>query len=80
MGAGLQKMLKNFFQSTWKTKSAKPNKSELYTDDNKPKCSSNPMDISKSAKIFYQINYTKEATSEAGATKFLSYTPDRNKI
>ena len=46
MGAGDQKMLKNLFQTTWKTESAK-SISELYTDNNKTKYSSNPKDFAK---------------------------------
>ena len=41
--------------------------SELYTDDNKSKYSSNPKDILKSAKTFYKKLY-KETTANAAAT------------
>ena len=54
--------------------------SELYTDDNKSKYSSNPKDIPKSAKKFYEKLYTMETTSEAPTTEFLGKIPDRKKI
>ena len=49
MRAGERKMLKNFFQSIWKTESAK-SICELYTNDNKLNNSSNLKEIYKSAK------------------------------
>ena len=54
--------------------------SELYTDDNKSKYSSNPKYILKSAKKFYEKLYTKETTSKAAITEFLSKIPNRKKI
>ena len=72
-------MLKNVFQSTWKTESAKLI-SGLYTDDNKSKYSSNPNDIFKFAKKIYEKLYTKETTSKTSTTKFLSKIPNRKKI
>ena len=38
--------------------------SELYTDDKKPKYSSNPNDILKSAKNLYELLYTEEKISK----------------
>ena len=49
MESAEQKMLKNLFQSTWKTEFTK-SMPELYTDDNKSKYSSSPEDIFKSSK------------------------------
>ena len=54
--------------------------SEFYTDDNKSKYSSNPKDIFKSVKKISEKIYTKEATSKAATTEFLSNIPNRNKI
>ena len=55
--------------------------SELYTDDNKSKYSSNPKDVFISATKFFETLYTKETTSKAAATtKFLSKNPNRKKI
>ena len=42
--------------------------SELYTDDNKSKYSSNPKDSSKSEKKNYENLYIKTTTSKAGTT------------
>ena len=39
--------------------------SELYTDDQKSKCSSNPNDILKYAKNFYENLHTKENVSKS---------------
>ena len=44
--------------------------SELYTDDKKTKCSSNPNDILKSAKNFYEKLYTKRQTPRLSLLKF----------
>ena len=46
--------------------------SELYTDDNKSKHSSNSTDILKSAKNFYEKLYTKETTSKTATTDLIS--------
>ena len=51
---------------------------ELYTGDNKSKCSSNPKDILKSAKKIMKL-YTKW-TSTAATTEFVWKIPNRNKI
>ena len=54
--------------------------SELYTDDNKSKYSSNPKEIFKSAKKNYEKLYTKEAISKATTTAFLNKILDRKEI
>ena len=51
--------------------------SEIYTDDNKSKHSSNPTDILKSAKNLYEKLYTKETTSKTTTTEFISKIPYR---
>ena len=51
---------------------------ELYTDDNKSKYSSNPMNIIKSAKKNMKL-YTK-FTSTAATTEFVWKIPNRKKI
>ena len=51
---------------------------ELYTDDNKSKYSSNPMNILKSAKKNMKL-YTK-LTSTAATTEFAWKIPNRKKI
>ena len=50
---------------------------ELYTDDNKSKYSSNPMNILNSAKKNMKL-YTK-CTSTAATTKFVWKIPNRKK-
>ena len=50
---------------------------ELYTDDNKSKYSSNPMNILKSAKKIMKL-YTKW-TSTAATTEFVCKIPNRKK-
>ena len=54
--------------------------SEIYTDDNKSKHSSNPTDILKSAKNLYEKLYTKETTSKTATTEFISKILNRKKI
>ena len=51
---------------------------ELYTDDNKSKYSSNPMNILKSEKKNMKL-YTKR-TSTAATTEFVWKIPNRKKI
>ena len=46
--------------------------SELYTDDKKTKYSSNPNDILKSAKNFYEKLYTKRQPPNLGLLTFYS--------
>ena len=53
---------------------------ELYIDHNKSKQSSNPTDILKFAKNFYEKLYTKETTSKVLTTEFLSKIPNKKKI
>ena len=52
---------------------------ELYTDDNKSKYSSNPMNILKSEKKKIMKLYTK-CTSIAATTEFVQKIPNRKKI
>ena len=47
---------------------------------NKSKYSSNPKDTLKSARTIYEKLYTKETTSKAPTTEFLSKIPNRKKI
>ena len=54
--------------------------SELYTDDNQSKYSSNPEGILKSAKKKKKNFYTKETTSKATTTEILSKILNRKKI
>ena len=54
--------------------------SELYTDDNKSKHFSNPKDIFKSAKKFYQKLCTKEDPSKAPSTEFFSKFSNRKEM
>ena len=49
---------------------------ELYTDDNKPKYSSNTKDFSNLKKD-YETLYAKETTSKAPTTEFLRKIPNR---
>ena len=53
---------------------------ELYTVDNKSKYFSNPKNIFKSTKNLYEELCTKETTTEAATTEFLSKMPSREKI
>ena len=54
--------------------------SELYSDHNKWKYSSNIKDIPKSAKKFYEKLYTEETISKAAIAEFLNKIPNRKKI
>ena len=54
--------------------------SELYTEENKSKYSSNPKDILKSAKKIYEELQTMETTSKAATTEFLSKITNRKKL
>ena len=47
-------------------------KSELSTDDEKSKYSSNPNDILKPAKNFYEKLYTKETSSKTATPEIIS--------
>ena len=51
--------------------------SEIYTDDNKSKHSSNPTDILKSAKKLYEKLSTKETSSKTTTTEFISKISNR---
>ena len=54
--------------------------SELYANDNKSKYSKNCKIILKSSKKIYENLYTKQITSKAATTEFLSKIPSRKKI
>ena len=47
---------------------------------NQNKDSSNPKDILKSAKRFYETIYIKGTTAKAATTKFLTEVPSRKNI
>ena len=49
--------------------------SELYTDVEKSKFSSNPNVILKSAKSFYENLYTRENVSKSAIDELLNQTP-----
>ena len=53
--------------------------SELYTDDNKSKYSSNSKYILKSAKKMYETLYSRETTSKVAITEFLRKISSRKK-
>ena len=67
------------FSNIWKRESTK-SISELHTDDNKSKYSSNPKYIFNLQKKVYERLYTKETTSKAATTNFFSKVPKRKKI
>ena len=68
------------FQSTGKTKSTKwKTISELYTDDNKSKYSSNSKGIFKSVKTFSDKLHTQETTFKAVTTEFTSKICNRDR-
>ena len=75
-----EKWSKTFFKILERQNLQNQTISELYTDDNKLKYSSNPTDILKSAKKNYEKLYTKETTSKAAPTEFKSKIPNRRKI
>ena len=80
MGAKQWKTLENVFQSTGKTKSTKwKTISELYTDDNKSKYSSNCKGIFKSVKTFSDKLHTQETTFKAVTTEFTSKICNRDR-
>ena len=54
--------------------------SELYTDDEKSKYSSNPNDILKTLKNFYEKLYAKETTSKTATAKLFSKMSNQKKI
>ena len=54
--------------------------SELYTDDKKSKFSSNPEDVLKSAKNFYENLYTRENVSKFPINELLNKIPFIKKI
>ena len=54
--------------------------SELYTDDKKSKYSSNPNDILKSDRNFYEKLCTKETTSKTATAELFIKISNRKKI
>ena len=54
-------------------------KSELYTDNKKWKYSSNPNDILKSARNYFEKIYIKETTSKSTIAEFFSKISNRKK-
>ena len=54
-------------------------KSELYTDNKKSKYSSNPNDILKSARNYFEKIYIKETTSKSTIVEFFSKISNRKK-
>ena len=74
-----EKWSKTFFKVLERQNMQNQTLVELYTDDNKPKYSSNPKEILKSTKDIYENFYTKQ-TSTAATTEFLSKILNRNKI
>ena len=58
-------MFKNLFQSTWK---------------NKSKYASNPADIFKSPRKFYEKLYTKKITPKAASNEFLTEVRNRKTV
>ena len=82
MGAGGQKILQNFFQSTWWTEYICKIKAYLSYINwwYKSKYSSSPKDILKSAKKIHEKLYTNETTSKAPITEFFSKISIRKKI
>ena len=63
------KCSKAFFKVLERQNLQNETKSESHADDNRSKYSSNPKDIFKSAKKFYEKLYTKETTSKASLAK-----------
>ena len=76
----VKKCSKHFFKVIERRNLQNQTISELCTDDNKSKYPSNPKDIFKSAKEFYENLYIKETTPKAAPTKLLSKIPSRKKI
>ena len=76
--AGGRKIPQNFLRSLERQNMKNQTIFELYTDDNKSKYSSNPMNILKSAKKIMKL-YTKW-TSTAATTEFVCKIPNRKKI
>ena len=80
MGVGGRKCTKTFFKVLERQNLQDQTISELYTDDNESKYSSNPKDIFKPTKNFYETFYNKETTSKAATIEFLTKIPNKEKI
>ena len=77
---GDKKCSKTFFSVLERQNLQNQTISELNTDYNKSKYSSNPKAIFKSAKKFYENLYTKETASKAATTEFLAKLRNRKEI
>ena len=75
-----EKCSKTFFKVIERQNMQNQSISELYTNDNKSKISSNLQDIVKSANNYYEKIYTKEATSNDSTSKLFSKIPNRRKM
>ena len=72
-------MPQNVFESTWKIKYAKSKNFCSCTDGKKTKFSSNPNNILKSTKIFYEKLYAKQTTSKTATFELFGKTSNREK-
>ena len=70
-----EKCSKTFFKVLERQNMQNQTISELYTDVEKSKFSSNPNDILKSAKNFYENLYTRENVSKSAIDELLNQTP-----
>ena len=73
------KIFRNVFESSWKTKHAKPNYIRIIHWWPKVKYSSNPNDILKSAKNFYENVYTRKNVSKSAIDELLNKIPTNRK-
>ena len=80
MGAKDTKSFKTFFKVLERQIRQDQTISELDTDDNKSKSSSNPKDILKSAKKLYEKLCSVNTPSKVATTEFLSNILNRKKI
>ena len=80
MGARGQNMLQNFLQGNWKTEYAKSsNIWIIYTDDINKNILATLRTLSNLQERIYEKLCTKETTSKAATTEFLSKIPNRKK-
>ena len=75
-----EKCSKTFFKVLERQNMQNQTISELYTDVEKSKFSSNPKDILKSAKSFYENLYTRENASKSAIDELLNQIPTNKKI
>ena len=71
MGTEGEKCSKTFFKVLERQNMLNETISELYTDNNKSRYSSNPKDILKAARKFGEKLSTMDTTSKAATTEFL---------